>query len=371
MKTTIKSLNTGDIHFFHPKVSAHVIAEHTYKFMVNDEVFSKINIFNVNGDIFDKSGTLDSSDTSTVIAWFNRVVFLCRKHNVKLRILHGTKSHDKHQTRLFNSIYTLIENKIDFKYIDDITIEYIDDFDRYVLYIPDDMGSAKSTLVRVHQLMAQMQIDKVDYACFHGFFDYQIPEMADSEVAHRWSDYDPIIGELIFISHVHTYSSYEKIVAPGSPERLRHGEEEDKGCIIATHCGENSSHVFLKNILSTKFITIKLRDDCEDFLSYVDKKVKKCNPGDHIKIKIKKNSQKNLIAKALAQRYPLLEWEIDWLKENKPLSDQTKIKSKIIKDIPINEDTIVGLIQKNLSTENHSAQRVDAVLQTLKSYLDK
>lgn len=367
----IKSLSTGDIHFFHPQVSTQTIAKHLDKYYTNSEVFSKIDIFHINGDLFDKSGSLDSSDTAEVIAWFGRVCSLCEKHNVKLRILHGTKSHDKHQTRILNSLYAIMKSKIDFKYIDTISIEYIEDFNRYVLYVPDDMGAAKQTYVTICELMNKLDIDKIDYACFHGFFNHQIPEMATSEVAHSWGDYENIIKEYIFISHVHTHSVYEKIIAPGSPERLRHGEEENKGAIIAEHNGNKSSYRFIINAQSTKFITIKIKDDeIEELIKYIDQKVLKCVPNDHIKIKIPKNSQKNLIVKTLAERYPLFNWDFDWIKD-KPTQRQqiSKIRSKI-KDVPINETTLPSMIKQSLIDNKLPKARIESVMELLSTYME-
>jgi hypothetical protein len=212
------------------------------------------------GDVFDKLLFLSNEHVHDIDLWFSRLLERCAKHNIKLRILDGTKSHDWYQSRRVETIKEIMGNKCDIKYVRDLSIEYIPEFDINILYVPDEwQPSTERTLTQVKDLLRAKGLDKVDYAVMHGQFEYQLPAHVEAQ-KHSSSEYLKLVRGLITIGHVHTYSRYDRIVAQGSFDRMGHNEEEAKGHIRFTaHPDGTHDVVFVENKGAKKFITIRCK----------------------------------------------------------------------------------------------------------------
>ena len=101
--------------------------------------------------------------------------------------------------------------------------------------------------------MKDLNIEQVDLAMMHGNFKYQLP--MPSIHMHTEEDYLSIVRYYICINHIHTASVYGRILAPGSFDRMAHGEEEDKGYrIYSTENNKDTEFVVLNS--NEKFITL-------------------------------------------------------------------------------------------------------------------
>ena len=192
----------------------------------------QIDLLVIAGDLFDRLLNLSSQDVYIIHAFF--ITFLvCIKYDITVRVLEGTPSHDNKQNRWLMEINRESKIGCDVEYFDDLAIEYIDKFDITVLYVPDEYHPDPNvTLKEVRELLANKNLEQADIAVMHGQFDYQVPtNLRNRIVFHDSKSYLDIVKYLIMIGHVHTSSSFEKIVVAGSTDRLKHGEEEDKGIL--------------------------------------------------------------------------------------------------------------------------------------------
>ena len=100
--------------------------------------------------------------------------------------------------------------------------------------------------------------EEVDIAIMHGQFHYQFPRIK-LDSSHDEQEYLNMVKHYIHIGHIHTHSSYDRIIAQGSFDRIAHGEEENKGCVVAkidTTNRENDEWMFLVNDKAMRFITL-------------------------------------------------------------------------------------------------------------------
>ncbi len=212
------------------------------------------------GDVFDRLLSLSDDCVYAIDSWIVRLLRLCKKHDIVLRVLYGTPSHDREQSQRFVHLNEEAHIGADLQYVTDLSIEYIARFDINVLYVPDEWEEDPAeTLAQVKELMASRNLTAVDYAFMHGNFGYQLPSMIKTP-RHSEEEYLRLVDKLIFIGHIHTYSRYDRIIAQGSFDRLSHGEEEAKGHVRAVvRSRDDYELMFVENTGARKYISI----DCE------------------------------------------------------------------------------------------------------------
>lgn len=241
---------TGDNHLGHSTTSSLKILSAILGIIPDSESSREINLFVINGDLFDNPLMMTSDYRGAIIITFYEILKRCKKYDICLRILEGTPSHDYHQSRIFDELNQSV--KADCKYVETLSIEYNEKYNSHWLFVPDEWRStAKQTQEEVVQLLAGNGIQKVDYAFMHGYFAYQLPDIATEE-SHDIDFYQSIVEYNIFINHVHVFSQKGKVTAPGSIERLAHNEEGDKGYVIRKSTGIT----FVINNDSTKYVTV-------------------------------------------------------------------------------------------------------------------
>ena len=109
--------------------------------------FSKIEIDKpdlvvVCGDISHDKLSMNSIGGKTYLHFAKRLMQLCSVYNIKLRILMGTRSHDKDQLEIFDIEKKYLEDDIDMKIFRTVSSEKIFD-DLEVLYVPEEYVSDK------------------------------------------------------------------------------------------------------------------------------------------------------------------------------------------------------------------------------------
>ena len=255
----------SDIHFGHSKNKAINIVNNFKNVLRDDAITNELDIIFIAGDVYDTLLTLPSEDAAEVDMLISYLINICACYNISLRILEGTPSHDWKQSKRFIDIAYIMKSPIDIKYIKELSIEYIERFDIHVLYVPDEWSSStEKTLNEVYDLLKAKGLEKVDYAIMHGIFPFQLPEHVKVH-KHDSEAYLKLVRELIFIGHIHTYSTYDRIIAQGSFDRISHGEEEPKGFILATITNDDRRIQFIENKNAKIFKTI----DCT-YLNIVD-----------------------------------------------------------------------------------------------------
>jgi len=256
MKAILK-LFISDVHC--GKAKNEDVANNLISFLKEMEDMNKLDYLIISGDFFD--GRLSLGSESAVDAY--RAIFamanLCILNNVKLRWLEGTPRHDRGQIKLFNSIHPDVFSKLDFKYIN--TTSIVEEEEGHILYVPDlPSKSTQLTFTEIKELLKEKSIDKVFGAVVHGGFDFNL-KIVGEDGYHRTEDFLSITEHFTVSGHVHKPAKVDRILIPGSFDRLKFGEEEPKGALLTVEHLDDSSKdemYFLENKRSKLFVTFKI-----------------------------------------------------------------------------------------------------------------
>jgi hypothetical protein len=297
----------SDVHLGHHRTKSDFIVNNLTEAFFNTPVLETIKLFFIAGDFFDRLLMLPIEDVRTIEDWVVKFLLLCQKHSVIVRVLEGTPSHDWRQSRLFEDKNRHLGNIVDLKYVDKLSVEYIPTLDATVLYVPDEWAEeADDTWKQVNDIMRGMGLDKVDFACMHGCFKYQLPIQSNS--SHDEERYLSIVREIIFIGHHHLHTRHKRIFAEGSFDRLSHGEENPKGYGIYRIDGDNRSTEFVVNPGSKLYVTINLlgvgiEDAIKALVPYNDYPV-----GSHFRILTRRADGVSAAMPLIKDSYPGFHW---------------------------------------------------------------
>ena len=343
----------SDIHLGGKRNTAEEIIKNLRIAFPNDASTAKLDIIFLAGDVFDGLLSLPDTAVTEISSWIAYLLYICAKHDILLRILEGTPSHDWKQSERFITISKIIKEPIDIKYVKELSIEYIEKFDINVLYVPDEWeSSTEKTLSQVHELLRAKGLDKVDYAIMHGAFTHQLPEVVKCQ-KHDANSYLKIVRELIFIGHIHTHTTYDRIIAQGSFDRLSFGEEEPKGHVraVVTDTGRNVTFVENKGAKIFKSIDCSFMS-LEDTLSKIDSTVVGIIDGSYIRIIGNGDNPIFTNMNVLICKYPLLVW-------SKLIRDNEEEEEVFIEDdevlfipITITNANIRGLLMDRLNNSH-------------------
>lgn len=356
-------LTLSDIHFGHGTNPTEEIVRNIDVFFddyTSKSQFCDLDIIFIAGDMFDRLLDSSSDDVHAVMLWLGRLSGFCLRHDIKLRILEGTPSHDWKQSKIACTLQEILSNSVDFKYIEDIHIESFKDSQSrifYVLYIPDEItGSAKETLRRVKTLMESTGIEKVDIAIMHGMFHYQLPDGIGNVQKHDEDEYLSLVKHFINIGHIHTHSVYDRIIAQGSFDRLAHGEEEAKGAVLCRISKVNgNSFYFIENKRAKIYRTIVLKTkDLDRSLVQIEKVIAKIPNNSHIRIKAAKDHPLYMAFEDLKIKYPMFYFKkasIEDEEENYVLVKQNIVQDETYIPITIQKENIVDLLMTEVQNE--------------------
>lgn len=341
----------SDIHLGHKRNKTENIVHNLREYFKDyHKQLSKVKIIFIAGDIFDTLLSNNSNEYLLATEWLTELILYSKAHNIKLRILEGTPSHDWRQAKLISSIIDKLKIDIDYKYISTLHIEHMVDFDLNILYIPDEYKpKAIDTYKEVLDLMKDKGLTKVDIAIMHGQFKYQIP-MVELESSHDEDSYLNIVKYFINIGHIHTPSIYSgRILAQGSFDRLAHNEEEDKGGMLCTIYKDGSyKFLFLKNTRAKVFITLdynKSSLSTEEVSNDIRNRLKGIEDDSFIRILI--NDVKSI--EGLKDEYPFLHFKIVNKEEKKMKIGEDILEAKVIESFTIDESNIDNLVFEELN----------------------
>lgn len=307
---TLSIASISDIHLGHAKnTSSRIINNLEKAFPYNSET-ADLDIIFIPGDVFDKLLYLPDTDVKEIDIWIVTFLQRCAKYDILVRIIEGTPSHEWNQSERFITIANMLNIGVDIKYVSTISVEYIEKFNINVLYIPDKATeSPEVTLEKVKEIITAKGLKTVDYALMHGQFEFQLPPMVKAE-KHSSDEYLKLVTGLIFVGHVHTFSTNDRIIAQGSFDRLAHGEEEAKGHVRAYVSDKSKTKItFVENKDALVFKSI----DCdnlslEETFELIDSVVTKLPEDAHIRVC--GNSANPIFSNinVLIRKYPLLTW---------------------------------------------------------------
>lgn len=308
--TNVNIVFGSDFHIGNSKVSATEI--HLNLKSVFYPELEKSNIVFFGGDFFDRLLKLDEPASLESITIVQELIDYAEKYNLKIRVLRGTFSHDRHQNGIFQSVLTNTKKHVDLACIDTISLELIKDLDLRVLYLPDNLPykTKEEVMEVVNGLLKTYGWDYIDLVIGHGYFEHVFPvNVPHPPILFEYDDFVDVVKGYILMGHVHTTSVYKNIIYNGSFERLAHNEEELKGFYIINRTNDDWSHKFIENKDTPLFCTINLVEtDIELLQKQIDTFVKEKFPIErgYLRIAHPDTEIKQRLLQLTHDRYPSL-----------------------------------------------------------------
>lgn len=341
MRYPINIASLSDIHLGHPRTPTdHIVRNLMAAFPFTKET-ADLDVIFIAGDVFDRLLTVPDPAVYVIRAWIAALGELCARYDIVLRVLKGTPLHDRDQSKMFKEIFDLMKLDFDFKYVEHLQIEHIPRFDMTVLYIEDDRNyDPNDTWVEVKMLMANMGLEKVDFAVIHGHMEFHLPEVSHAKSPpHLSENYRSIVRNLIFMGHIHTFSEVDRIVMHGSFDRLIHGEEEPKGHIRA--CVHSEGQYTVTFVENKGALIYKRIDVCGLDAAAVQDKVREAvnqyPAGSYLEFQGKRGDALFVLAREFKRNYPDYVLTVATVKEkeDKPQNEHTPTPDELGEYVPM------------------------------------
>lgn len=341
----------SDIHLGHKRNPAYRIVQNLRDAFPDNAETAALDIIFLAGDVFDSLLTCPSDEATDADIWIAHLLRLCKKHDIALRVLNGTNSHDFNQSERFVTINEIAGIGADLHYAKDLSIEYIEKYDIHVLYVPDEWeSSTEKTLAQVKDLIRAKGLTQVDLAIMHGQFEFQLPPHIKAQ-KHSSEEYLGLVKHLIFIGHVHTHRTYERIIAQGSFDRLSHGEEEPKGHVRATIRPNGEYEVrFIENKNAMTFQSVDCTDlDLDDTLKKIANTVGHRN--DNIFVRIIGDPDNPIFTNMnmLVSMYPFVTWSKLIKEADEEITTEYDDAEVNFQPIILNKENLPGLLLERLA----------------------
>lgn len=365
----VKYAVISDVHLGNNRNPAVSIIANLRKYVSNPKLLSTLDILFIAGDLFDEMLYLSAEEVGVIQVWMGSLLSHCRRLGVKLRVLEGTSSHDRGQSKLFLDLNEIQmqdhvndqHKPLDLKYFNILDIEYMEDLDLSILYIPDEWGaSTEDAYQQVLQKLKEKGMTYVDIAMMHGLFPHQLPVDIPHIPRHDDQKYLAIVRYVITIGHIHTFSTYERIVAQGSFDRLTHNEEEAKGFVVVDlETNDDYRVLFVENKDAMIFKTISVSDmDMVETLLYIEKELELIKPDSHVRIEAGVSHAVSENMALIKEKWPQYRWTYigrdKSKKEKKPLVDKQKSYVPLVLDrLTLPETILSRLAAKNLPDQTY------------------
>lgn len=333
----------SDVHLGHRRTDTNFILTNLDTWLEeHKEVVNNADLFILAGDLWDRGLSFYDASVRKTMRWFFTFVDLLEENEISLLLLNGTQSHDMNQMRPLVEI--LERSSLNFHYSDKVEVVNMCDHD--ILCVPDEASpNPKITEGLVIKALSDADITKADIGAMHGFFPYQLPDIVSSQ-GHDESFYHKHVEGPILIGHVHTYFPKDRILPAGSFDRLCHGEEEEKGGLHVTYKDGVVSHKRLINKHSKKYHTVNLpkKDNYEDIISFLEKKILPLEPGSYVSIKAPANHPAfNLLT--LIKRH----FQKVIISTNKQRKKQKPVEISAIKETVVERTNILEVYKERVS----------------------
>lgn len=335
----------NDIHLGHHLTTTEHVLRSLRLALPDDKETKDLDVIWLAGDIFDRLLTYADECVFDINEWIHDLLRLCKTHDILLRILEGTPSHDNRQSRWFIELNETSGIGADVAYFDTVTIEYMERFGIHVLYVPDEYSATcEITKSIVQEKMDELNLTQVDFAIMHGCFPHQMPSGIDSRQLHDPEFYVSIVKEFIFIGHIHVKSQYKTIYAGGSLDRDKHDQEQPKGHLRYRKRKGVGTVFFRENKNAKKYITVNLKGLTEsEAKEKLDELMTVMTAGDHLRIKLKKKDTNISVVSSFASRYPTIRWSYTELAVEET-EDLMVDERNVITVTPIHRANIASLL---------------------------
>ncbi len=363
IKKKVVYLVLSDVHLGHPRNKTTNIINNLIAYFNNfsdRSDLAKLDILFIAGDLLDRLIDAGSDDLYEILIFAQALVNFCKRNRIRLRILEGTPSHDRRQSRLITSIASVMNNGADVKWISTVLIEKIEELDLSILYVPDEFtSSTEITKEIVKDVLKQNNLNQVDIAIMHGMFKYQMANIPGKHDVHDEDFYLSIVKHFINIGHIHTFSTFLRIIAQGSFDRLTQNEEEKKGAVKVTIRDDKKDYYeFIPNNNAKVFKTITLQsNDVDDALRQIQIEMKKVPDDSYIRIRGPKLHPLFNSFGELKRHYPFIHLnKITFEEETEHDSVKQKAEITSYSVVEIRPENVVNLILNEITNIEESDQ---------------
>ena len=322
-----------------------------------------MNILFIVGDVFDRGLPVNHRDVPYIVSWMRRLLARCARRGIVVIVLEGTPSHDRLQSQLFVAINDSAEeaDRCDLRYIKEVSIEYIEKYDINLLCIPDEKNTSDEvTYHQVKEIMKSRALEKVDFAIMHGFFEFQVPVGRHSRF-HNSEAYLDLVKYLIFIGHDHAFQQHGRIFVQGSPDRQRHGMEEDKGFVRAKVNRDGSYRAtFEVNEYAKIFKTVTIDEDVDLANRQVRDVCNAVAPNSHIRVAARKSHPVLHSLDSFEALFPLIKFSKKVLDEDEQDTESiiAEIESEAYTPFTIDSSNIKSLVEERLPTTLSAEEKI-------------
>ena len=355
MTSRLKVGVMSDVHLGHDKTRTEFIVDNLLKAFPDNETTGELDLIWIAGDLFDRLLSFPTDSVTAISSWAYQFLSMCAKRDIVVRVLEGTPSHDWKQLKFMVEINDNANIGADLKYMPELCIEHIDRFGIDVLYVPDEWRAKNiDTWVEVQDLLKVHGLEKVDFSIMHGCFTYQIPpNIVDMFETHDAENYLGITRHLVFIGHIHQHSQYKRIMAAGSFDRLRHGEEEEKGHIRATIETDGSyTATFIVNKGAKRYITLDYtKQSLDDVYRQLDALVPELPEDSYVRLQADTDDAVFRAGTDIKLRYSTI--NLSFKSNQRKQKIEPIVTREIIKSVNLSPSTILTMMETNL-TKNHA-----------------
>lgn len=339
----------GDVHLGHEKTKTDEIVSKLYRLFPDDEATRNLDFIFIEGDLFERLLYLNNEYMVTIVLWMEWLLNKCLKYGIALRILEGTPSHDMRQPEIMASLAKKYAPKLDFKYADKLSIEFHAPTGLSILYLPDEWGTPENCIEEAKALIHSHGLTKVDLVCMHGAFDHQLPPDVGIST-HNRIQWEALVNYYILVGHVHFPSQNGKVLAAGSFDRLKHGEEGPKGHLRITLKPKNSTVTFVENTLAKWYKTVCCRGlDIDAVLAKLEGVLKDAPRGSYFRIAGKREDSVGLLRSFLADRFPDFNWSEPLVDEDTEKPKAIKVLESTYQPIHLTKDNLPTLLSERLA----------------------
>ena len=351
----IKYLVLSDIHLGHKRNTTREILFNLtvyLDYLSPNSRFKDLDILFIAGDLFDQAMWVTDDDVVLIQQFASRLMKMCEHFGIRLRILEGTPSHDNHQPRILVPLAATYK-KLDFRYVETMCIESFTDLGITCLYMPDEFGGSALEAQRlIQEEMDNLHLEQVDIAILHGMFKYQLPEIASERFKLDEEFFLKRVKAFINIGHVHIYTTYERILAQGSFDRLSHGEEGPKGAIYIELHPQGNSFYFVENTRAKKFVTCHVKTpDLEKAVAQVRKIASKLPDDAYLRIKTTKSHPVFTVFDMISKEFLMLTFTKiteEEESERQQLLDGNELLDMNYTPVQIHKENIVEMIMTEM-----------------------
>lgn len=293
----------ADFHLGHSKVSVKHQHETIRQFLY-PALTADCDVFIVAGDFYDTSLLFDHEAAIRATVIEHDLCSICKHHNIPIRLLRGTYSHDRDQLRQFAEIANY--HKLDCKYFDAISVDKLHDLT--FLYLPDTLPykDRDDILTESRKLLKDTYHTTIpDIVIGHGYFDHRIPEQV-RKPACCYPVEAFAQSKLVIFGHEHKHWNVQNVYSSGSFDRLAHGEEDPKGFVRFRISEGQVSVRFVENVCAVPHITIDaVGNTVDEKFCYITDQVEKRFPHPPFGyLRIRDGSEeRTILASLLAEKY--------------------------------------------------------------------